>query len=50
MALSAALLAAIVIAAHLMFEIVRVLAVAGALACLVLMYWAITGGLEDPRD
>ena len=32
---------------QLAFELGRVIAVAGALACLVLMYLAIKGGLED---
>jgi hypothetical protein len=35
---------------QLAFEVGRVLAVAGALACLLLMYWAIKGGLEDHHD
>ncbi|MDX6642455.1 MAG: hypothetical protein QOD76_417 [Solirubrobacteraceae bacterium] len=34
----------------LALEVARVLAVAGSFACLVLMYRAIKGGLEDEHD
>jgi hypothetical protein len=35
---------------QLAFEVGRVVAVAGVLACLLLMYWAIKGGLGDHHD